>query len=167
LAIGASALAASASAQKLPSQADSPIAQVDGQRGQWPGQIDEFNRGLEALKAKKYHDAIIDFRHVLGAYPRNPNVWIMLGVAKQESGDVRGAHGAFAQAVKFDDGNIAARGRLGAMAAELGNVDEAQSLLADLQTRSAGCGTGCADRAAFTDAIAAVQDALAHPPTDK
>ena len=169
LAIGAPAVAvavavaASAAGQMLPSQADSPIARVDGQRGQWPGEIDEFNNGLAALKAKKYRDAIIDFNHALGGAPRNTNVWIMLGVAKEGAGDLRGAHGAYAKAVKFDDDNVAARGRLGATAAQLGKTDEAQAELAELQTRSDACGAGCPDADRLKAAITAIQDAVAHP----
>ncbi|HEY3813360.1 MAG TPA: hypothetical protein VGL66_09045 [Caulobacteraceae bacterium] len=142
-----------------------PNGRVDtGGHGQWAGTVDEYNNGLTALKAKKYRDAIIDFNHALGGAPRDPNVWIMLGVAKEGAGDLRGAHGAFAKAVKFDDGNIAARGRLGATAAELGLTDEAQAQLADLQTRAAACGAGCPDQAPLKDAITAIQDALAHGP---
>ena len=162
--VGLMAFAATtAVGQMLPSQADSPIAQVDRERGQWPGTIDEFNNGLAALKAEKYRDAIIDFNHALGGAPRNTNVWIMLGAAKEGAGDLRGAHGAYAKAVHFDAGNIAARGRLGATAAMLGKMDEAQAQLADLQTRSEACEGACPDADRLKAAIKAIQDAVANP----
>jgi Flp pilus assembly protein TadD len=124
----------------------------------------DYRHGMAALRAGNYRNAVVNFNLALTAAPRDSNTWTMLGLAKEGAGDLSGAQAAYEKAVKFNGGNIPAHQRLGVTAAKLGQIDQAQAELADLQKRSAACGAGCADAAKLTAAIAAVGDAIAHGP---
>ena len=140
-----------------------PGAQVRGGPGaKWPSAIEDYNRGVAALRAKKYKDAIASFSRALRGAPRDSSVWTMLGLSKEGAGDLGGAHDAYAKAVGFNDGNIAARQRLAVTGVQLGQTDEARAQLAELQKQSDACGPGCPDADRLRAAIATVQDAIAH-----
>ena len=141
-----------------------PTANVGpGASAKWPSAVDDYNLGVAELQAKKYRDAIANFRRVLRVAPREAKVWVKLGLAEQGVGDLDAAHDAYAKAVDLD-GDIPARQGLAQTAVRLGEMDEARGQLAELQKRSDACGRRCGDADKVQAAIAAVQDAIAHSP---
>lgn len=139
-----------------------PTAKLPDATGARINAAEEYRLGLKAFKAGKYHDAIFDFGQVLKVVPQDSSAWTMLALSKEGAGDLKGAHAAYENAVRFNPGNVGARQQLAVTAAKLGRGDQAQAELAELQKRAGACGA-CADAARLKAAIAAVQDALAPP----
>ena len=140
-----------------------PTVNIRGGPGaKWPTAVEDYNKGVAALRAKKYNDAIASFNRALRGAPKDSSVWTMLGLAKEGAGDLDGAREAYAKAVGFNEANIAARQRLGVTAAKLGQTDEARAEVAELQKRLDGCVGRCTDRDRLQAAIAGIQDAIAH-----
>ncbi|HWE46005.1 MAG TPA: hypothetical protein VG407_08240 [Caulobacteraceae bacterium] len=125
---------------------------------------EDYRKGVIAFKAGNYREAIANFNIALGLAPKDSNTWTMLGLAKEGDGDLNGARDAYAKAVGYNGGNIAARQRLGVTGAMLGKTEQSKAELADLQKRAGACGDGCSDAARLKAAVAAVEEALAKAP---
>ncbi|MEO8813577.1 MAG: tetratricopeptide repeat protein, partial [Caulobacteraceae bacterium] len=67
---------------------------------------DEYRSGAAAYKAGKYKDAARYFEHVAEVSPRTATVWFMLGMARANGGDAKGAARAYATSVKLDPAAI-------------------------------------------------------------
>jgi tetratricopeptide (TPR) repeat protein len=126
--------------------------------------VADYRQGVTALRAGKYRDAIASFDRALVLAPGDSNTWTMLGLAKEGDNDLSGARAAYEKAIGRNGGNIPARQRLGVTEAKLGQMDQAQAELVDLQKRSTACGRGCTDGVKLKTAIAAIGDAIAHGP---
>ncbi len=143
-----------------------PAASTPRPMGAFRGNpVADYRRGVAALKARKYRDAIASFERALFMAPADSNTWTMLGLAREGAGDRSGARDAYAKAVGHNGGNIAARQRLGVLAAGLGQPNQAQAQLDALRKQAGECGAGCPNAAKLKSAIAVVEDALAHTPT--
>jgi Tfp pilus assembly protein PilF len=124
----------------------------------------EYQHGMDALQAGKYHDAVTDFEHVTEAAPSSSKGWLMLGTAREGSGDQHGAEKAYEKAVKLDDTAIDAHRALALSLIKLKQTDKADAQLAILQQRATTCATTCPDAADLKAAIDAVQAALGGTP---
>jgi tetratricopeptide (TPR) repeat protein len=124
----------------------------------------DYRKGVIALKAGEYRQAIASFDRALIIAPKDSNTWTMLGISKEGAGDLKGAFEAYEKAVQYKDDNIAARQRLGVTAAKLGRTDQAQAALADLQKRSSACGPRCPSVDKLKSAVAVVTQAIAQGP---
>jgi Flp pilus assembly protein TadD len=140
-----------------------PAAIVPDGAGGRINPAEEYRHGMAALRAGKYRDAVVSFDRLVKAAPRDSSAWTLLGLSKEGAGDLKGAHAAYESAVRFNAGNVGARQQLGVTAARLGQTDQAQAALAELQKRAAACGA-CADAARLKAAIAAVQGAITAGP---
>jgi len=123
----------------------------------------EYHKGVEALKAGKYHDADRYFGNVLSVAPNTPTVIVLQGVAKGAAGDLKGSERAFEKALKLDPDNILARRESASTLAKLGETDKAQAQFDILKKRMDACGDSCPDAADLKSAVAAVQTAMTPP----
>jgi Flp pilus assembly protein TadD len=122
--------------------------------------VEEFKKGVEALKGQQFRDAISHFNKVIEVAPRDSNTWTLLGMSKEGAGDLKGARSAYEKAVRFNGDNITAHQQLGVAEAKMGDTAKAQAELADLQKRDAACAGSCPKSDEIKAAIAAVQAAL-------
>jgi tetratricopeptide (TPR) repeat protein len=120
----------------------------------------EYNKGIDALKAGKFHEAERDFDHSLSVDPKNADTLFMQGVARASGGDLRGAVKAFEKSLKIDADQIPARREYAVALAKLGRTADAQAQLALLKTRTDACGDTCPQAADLKAALSAVQAAL-------
>ncbi len=125
----------------------------------------EYQKGIAALKAGKYRDAQAAFDRVLSAAPRNADVWLLMGLSKSASGDLKGAERAYEKSVKFAPDNVEAHAQLGAAYAKLNQADKAKAELDLLQQKAAACADACSNAAALKDAVAKVQGAMTPAPS--
>ncbi len=121
----------------------------------------EYTKGLEALKAQRYADAKKAFKRVLDV-SKDANVYLLAGLADAGLNDLKSASRHYERAVRADKKMIAAHQELAITYAKLGERAKAEAALAKLKEMSASCGT-CADAQKLTDAVAAVEAALASP----
>jgi tetratricopeptide (TPR) repeat protein len=125
--------------------------------------VADYKIGVAALKAGKYKEADNAFDAVLDATPRDVNVLIMSGLAKEGRNNLKGAQRAFERAVKADGKSIDAHRELALVYAKQGDAAKAKTELSAIQSRSDACGITCPDAAALKAATAAVEGALANP----
>ena len=122
--------------------------------------VEEFKKGVAALQAQQYKDAITHFNRVIEVAPKDSNTWTLLGLSKEGAGDMKGARAAYEKAVRFNGDNITAHQQLGVAEAKMGDTAKAQAELADLQKRDAACAGTCPKAGELKAAVAAVQAAL-------
>jgi tetratricopeptide (TPR) repeat protein len=126
--------------------------------------VEEFHKGVDALKGQRYREAINAFDKVLAVAPKDSNTWTLMGLSKEGAGDMKGARTAYERAVKYNADNLTAHRQLGVTLAKLGQMDKAQAELADLQKRAAACGDSCPEASDLKTAVAMVQAAVAPQP---
>ena len=122
---------------------------------------DEYRKGVAALNAEDFDAAITHFRRVTKAARRNPEAQYLLGVSYMRSGDFRRARKPLENAVKYGPDMIPAKRDLALAYIELERMDDAQEVLAELTSLSAECGETCAQRAELSQALQAVESAMA------
>jgi tetratricopeptide (TPR) repeat protein len=121
----------------------------------------EYQRGTAALQAGKYRDAVDAFQHVTDATPGVADAWLMLGMAKNGAGDVKGAEKAYERSVKLDGASVAAHRELALSLIKLKQPDKAGAELTTLKSQASACNDTCPDAADLKQAISAIEAALA------
>jgi predicted Zn-dependent protease len=121
----------------------------------------EYRRGMIALRADRYRDAVDAFTHVVEARPGDAEAWRMLGEAKSGAGGVGGAAHAFARAVALDPAAIDSRRDLALALVKLKQKDRAAVQLDALKARAAACNDACPEAALLEATITAIEAALA------
>ena len=101
----------------------------------------DYQAGLELLKAGEYRDADKKFSKVLRATRRNASVNYYMGLAKVGQEKHKTSVRYFKNAAKYDKSLYEAYGALGAAYANSGKPNDAQKVLANLETIAAECGT--------------------------
>lgn len=91
------------------------------------------NRGVLALKQKKYKEAVTALNKATAEEPNNSKVWLYLADAKEGSNDKAGATEAKAKALSLDPSLRALRVELGQRFYEAGQLSRAAEVLAPLQ----------------------------------
>lgn len=127
----------------------------------------EYERGVSALGAGQYKDAVVHFQRAADTAPRAASTWLMLGLSKSGADDEKGAEKAFEKAVKLDDSLVQAHRELALSLIRLKEPDRANAELARLRSKAAACGEACPDAAelksAIDDVVAALGSADARP----
>jgi tetratricopeptide (TPR) repeat protein len=123
--------------------------------------VQEYQKGVAALKANDYKAAARSFGSVSEAAPKNPDAWYMLGLAKAGLNDVKAAARAYQKAVGLDPSNIAAHQELAVSLARLKQTDKARAELGTLRARADACADACPDASSLKAAVAAVEAAIA------
>jgi len=124
----------------------------------------EYQHGVAALQANKFHDAVTSFTHVIDATPNSADGWLMLGTARAGAGDERGAEKAFEKSVKLDDSSVEAHRELALAHVKLNQPDKASAELGVLKARADACAGSCPQAADLKAAVDDVSAAIAAPP---
>ena len=98
-----------------------------------PPDVVEYNKGLQAKKAKRYPDAVKDFRRAVEIRPNFPEAWNELGYALRNTGQYAEALKAYDQALRLRPNYPEALEYLGEAYVKLGRLDEARRILTRLK----------------------------------
>ena len=120
----------------------------------------EYQKALNALRAKDYKTAARAAQHVTEAAPKNLDGWRMLGVAQAGAENWKGARKAYERAVKLAPDDVPSLAGLGVALARLRDA-RAQSELDWLKARAVACGAGCGDAASLAAMAHEVESAMA------
>lgn len=88
-------------------------------------------RGKLALEAKRYQDAVVEFRKAIEADPESVSAYVNLGSTLVQLGDSKGASEQFEKALTIDSNNLTARFNLAVLFAK---ANEHQKAIVHLQT---------------------------------
>ncbi len=123
----------------------------------------EYQKGMEALKARRYEDAKKSFLKVYPDASKDPSLNTVLGITHMELNDFKGAQKYLERAVKLDKKLILAHEQLGITYAKLGERPKAEAELATLKQLQAACGTSCPDADKLNRAVGSITAALGQP----
>lgn len=123
----------------------------------------EYAKGVAAMNAKDFKAAVRDFSHVTEAAPGVAQGWRLLGGAKAETSDWKGARRAYEKAIKLEPNDVDSHRGLGITLGSLKD-GKAQGELDWLKAKAAACGS-CADADTLKAATDAVQAAMGGQPS--
>jgi tetratricopeptide (TPR) repeat protein len=123
----------------------------------------EYQKGMEALKARRFEDAKASFMKVYPDASKDPSLNTVLGITYMELNDYKGAQKYLERAVKLDKTLIIAHEQLGITYAKLGDRPKAEAELATLKQLQAACGTSCPDADKLSRAVGSIATALGQP----
>ncbi len=123
----------------------------------------EYQKGMEALKARRFEDAKASFMKVYPDASKDPSLNTVLGITYMELNDYRGAQKYLERAVKLDKTLILAHEQLGITYAKLGDRAKAETELATLKQLQTACGTSCPDADKLSRAVGSITTALGQP----
>lgn len=119
--------------------------------------VEEYQNGIEALRAEDYKKAERAFKRVTKVAKKDANTRYMLGLAHLGQEEYKSAAKSFERAVKYDAKLYRAHGKLGATYLKLEQTEKAEAVLADLQTASAACASACAEAEEIGSAISEIE----------
>jgi superkiller protein 3 len=93
----------------------------------------EYNKGLQAKAAKRFPEAVSDFRRAVEIRPNFPEAWNELGFALRNTGQYAEALRAYEQALRLRPNYPEALEYLGEAYVKLGRLDEARAILERLK----------------------------------
>ncbi|MGQ0620388.1 MAG: tetratricopeptide repeat protein [Panacagrimonas sp.] len=127
-----------------------------------------YQRGLENLKAGQYEAAQKEFKEVLKIIPDHGQSNYLMGMALEGQQNYKDAQRAFKKATKKEPRLYEARARLGIVSLKLGDRDDADDELADLQKAKDRCAAKCPadEQAKIQAALDALNAALQGKPAD-
>ena len=120
----------------------------------------EFQAGLKALDAGRYHDAKQRFERVLAVFPNQPEVLVKLGQTDAGLGLWRSAAHAYQISLQLDPRQIAPVRELALTEIRLGRRDSAITQLSVLKQRAEACGVTCPDATELAAAVREVEAAM-------
>ena len=134
--IGAVCLWAALSLCPLPAFAvgSGPVSVPAAPRPAQPSAEAEYNRGLQHKNAKRFADAVADFRRAVDRKADFPEAWNELGYALRQTGKYPEALQAYDQALRLRPNYPEALEYLGEAYVKLGRLDEAREILERLRT---------------------------------
>lgn len=127
----------------------------------------EYRKGVEALQASNYKDALKAFKNVLAVAPKDANTNYLAGLSAVGLTDWKKASGFLEKATKADPNLIGAHRQLGVVRAKMGDTPGATAELDLLKGKAATCADTCAAAAELKAAIAEVEAAIAAGPATK
>lgn len=89
----------------------------------------EYSKGLRAKEAKRYSEAITDFRNAVNLRPTFAEAWNELGFALRQGGQYAEALKAYDQALRLRPNYAEAIEYLGEAYVKLGRLDDARTIL--------------------------------------
>ena len=125
--------------------------------------VEEYQAGVEHLKAGEYSKAERAFKRVTKVAKKDANTRYMLGLAHYGQDEFKAAAKSFERAVKYDDKLYQAHGKLGLSYLQIGKADKADSVLSDLQAASVECAEACPEASQIAAAIAEIESTKAAP----
>jgi tetratricopeptide (TPR) repeat protein len=124
----------------------------------------EYRKGVEALQASNFKDALKAFKNVLAVAPRDANTNYLAGLSAIGLNDWKKAKPYLEKAAKADPNLIGAHRQLGVVKAKMGDAAGAGIERDLLKTKLAACGDGCAANAELKAAVDAIDAAIAAGP---
>lgn len=94
----------------------------------------EYNKGLQHKAAKRFPDAVADFRRAVDLRADFPEAWNELGYALRQTGKYAEAVRAYDQALRFRPNYPEALEYLGEAYVKLGRLNEAREILERLRS---------------------------------
>jgi tetratricopeptide (TPR) repeat protein len=104
-----------------------------------------YQRGVEALRANNYAEAIRHLRDARRAAPTDGIINFALGLAYTGAGETDDARGSFERAVRADNAPPAARLQLGLIYLQAGDRERAVAQQTELAEEIADCDARCGD----------------------
>ena len=123
---------------------------------------EESRRGLAALQAGAYRDAVDAFRHVTELTPSDADAWYNLGEAASALGETRTAEHAYARSVAIEPTSIDSRRELALALVKLKDNQKAAAQLDALKAQAAACKDRCPQAYELRGAITTVHGALSN-----
>jgi tetratricopeptide (TPR) repeat protein len=93
----------------------------------------EYNKGLQNKAAKRYAEAVEDFRRAVNVRQNYPEAWNELGFALRQTGQYTDAVKAYDQALRLRPNFPEALEYLGEAYVKLGKLDDAKDVLGRLR----------------------------------
>lgn len=119
--------------------------------------VEEYQSGIEALRAGDYKAAERAFKRVAKVAKKDANTRYMLGLAHLGQEEFKAAAKSLERAVKYDAKLYRAHAKLGAAYLQLDQADKADGVLADLQAAASDCAATCPEAADIDAAIAEIE----------
>jgi tetratricopeptide (TPR) repeat protein len=119
--------------------------------------VEEYQKGIDALRAEDYKKAERAFKRVTKVAKKDANTRYMLGLAHLGQEEYKAAAKSFERAVKYDEKLYRAHAKLGVTYLKLEQTEKADSVLADLQSASAECASACPEADEIGTAIAEIE----------
>ena len=94
----------------------------------------EYNKGLQSKAAKRFSDAVTDFRRAVDIRPNFAEAWNELGFALRQTGQNAEALRAYEQALRLRPNYPEALEYMGEAYVKLGHLDEARAILERLKS---------------------------------
>ena len=107
--------------------------------------VEEYQKGVDALKAGEYSKAERAFKRVAKVAKKDANTRYMLGLAHYGQDEFGAAAKSFARAVKYDDKLYAAYAKLGVSYLKTDKTEKADAVLGDLTVAADACAATCAE----------------------
>ena len=126
--------------------------------------VEEYQKGVEALKSEDYKAAEKAFKRVAKVAPKDANTQYLLGMAHDGQDEYGSAAKAYSKAVKYDAANYDAHARLVIAHMNNGKDEKAAKAEANLTKAKTDCAGTCEAAAKIDEAIAKVN--AAHTSTD-
>lgn len=127
----------------------------------------EYRKGIEALTANNFKDALKAFKNVLAVAPKDANTNYLAGLSAIGLNDWKKAKPYLEKAAKADPNLIGAHRQLGVVKAKLGDAPGATAERDLLKAKLSACGDGCAANAELKGAVEAIDAAIAAGPEAK
>lgn len=121
--------------------------------------VQDYQKGVSAIKAQNYKQADKMFGRVLKATRRDAGANYYMGVAKAGQNKDKSSIRYFKAAAKYKPDLYEAHAGLGAAYAATGKTEKAQAVLTTLQSEAANC-NGCANASRISASISKVETAL-------
>ena len=124
--------------------------------------VEEYQKGIEALKIEDYKAAEKALKRVLKVASKDANTHYLLGLAYDGQEEFSSAAKSYGKAVKYDAANYDAHARLVIAHMKNGKEDKAAKAEAELMEAKSACASTCAEAAKIDKAVAMVEAARAN-----
>lgn len=119
--------------------------------------VEEYQAGVEHLKAGEYSKAERAFKRVAKVAKKDANTQYMLGLSHFGQEELKPAAKAFTKAIKYDAKLYQAYGKLGRVHVQNGDADKASDVLSKLHTASTDCAEACPEATEIAGAISEIE----------
>lgn len=119
--------------------------------------VEEYQTGVEHLKAGEYSKAERAFKRVAKVAKKDANTQYMLGLSHFGQEELKPAARAFKKAIKYDAKLYQAYGKLGRVHLQNGDAEKAADILSKLETASADCADTCPEATDIAGAIGEIE----------
>ena len=123
--------------------------------------VEEYQKGVEHLKAGEYAKAERAFKRVTKVAKKDANTRYMLGLAHYGQEEYKAAAKSLERAVKYDAALYHAHGKLGVSYLKIDKAEKADAVLSTLRDAEEACAGTCPETSKITAAIAEIEAAKA------